>query len=194
MSKQLSNQANKLWTLITEPSTAQTYREALELSWKILRETGNFLWLVLCLAVVGIDWFWENSIAAGRKTRAWVNDLSTAEKPSPEQLLTPETGKKLLDSGKSMFDSAIAAARKQLGLAEKSPAPAAPSSPTPMPSSTPPIVVASSPVVAPAEPVEPVIEPADNPEAGRSPAAIAPTEEQSSEFISASNFSDSTGA
>ncbi|BAU41667.1 hypothetical protein [Leptolyngbya sp. O-77] len=89
MSKQLSDQANKLWTLITEPSTAKTYREALDVSWKILRETGNFLWLVLCLALVGIDWFLENSIAAGRKTRAWVNDLTTAEKPLPEQLLTP---------------------------------------------------------------------------------------------------------
>lgn len=177
MSKKLSDQANKLWTLITEPSTAKTYSEALNLSWKILRETGNFLWLVLCLALVGFGWFWENSIAAGRKTRAWVNDLTTAEKPSPEQLLTPETGKKLLDSSKSMFDSAITAARKQLGLAEKPPAPAVPPGPASMPSSTPPVVVASPPVVAPAEPVEPVVEPADEPEAEMPPAAIASAEE-----------------
>ncbi|WP_448602326.1 hypothetical protein [Thermoleptolyngbya sp.] len=163
MSKQLSDQANKLWTLITEPSTAQTYREALEVSWKILRETGNFLWLVLCLALVGIDWFWENSIAAGRKTRAWVDDLTNAEKASPEQLLTPETGKKLLDSSKSMLDSAIAAARKQLGLTEKSsvsvvsPSPASTSLPTSVStvsSASPSVSSPSS--AAPSEPAKPV--------------------------------------
>jgi hypothetical protein len=167
MSKQLSDQANKLWTLITEPSTAKTYREALEVSWKILRETGNFLWLVLCLALVGIDWFWENSIAAGRKTRAWVNNL-TAEKPSPEQLLTPETGKKLLDSGKSTLDSVVAAARKQLGLSEKPPEPVAPPSP-PAAASSAPSVVAPSPVVVSAESVASA--------ESKPPAAIASTEE-----------------
>lgn len=187
MSKQLSDQANKLWTLITEPSTAKTYRESLDVSWKILKETGNFLWLVLCLALVGVDWFWENSIAAGRKTRAWVNDISTTEKPSPEQLLTPETGKKLLDSGKSMLDSAIAAARKQLGLADKPPAPAVPPSPAPTAPSTPPVVVAPPPVVVPA------VEPEEEPVVETPPAAIAQTEEQGSEFISASNLSDGTG-
>lgn len=168
MSKQLSDQANKLWTLITEPSTAKTYREALDVSWKILRETGNFLWLVLCLALVGIDWFLENSIAAGRKTRAWVNDLTTAEKPLPEQLLTPETGKKLLDSGKSTLESVVAAARKQLGLSEKPPEPVAPPSP-PVAGSSAPSVVAPSPVVVSAESVAPA--------ESKPPAAIASTEE-----------------
>ncbi|GAB4135984.1 MAG: hypothetical protein Fur0046_09270 [Cyanobacteria bacterium J069] len=177
MSKQLSDQANKLWTLITEPSTAKTYRESLDVSWKILKETGNFLWLVLCLSLVGIDWFWENSIAAGRKTRDWVNDVTTAEKPSPEQLLTPETGKKLLETGKSTLDTAIAAARKQLGLSEKPATPAAPSSPpavaTPTPVASTPVTTtappaASSPPAPPSDPIDPVLE---------TPTAIGATEE-----------------
>lgn len=170
MSKQLSDQASKLWTLITEPSTAKTYQDTLDVSWKILKETGNFLWLVLCLGLVGIDWFWENSIAAGRKTRDWVNELSTADKPSAEQLLTPETGKKLLDSSKSAVDAAIAAARKQLGLSEKPAAPPVPSSPAPT-SVAPPAAPVVKPPVAPVETPTPVVEPA-------SPAAVAVEDEE----------------
>lgn len=115
MSKQLSDQADKVWGILTDPNTTSTYTQTLDVTWKIIRETGNLLWLTLCLGLVGVDWFWTRSIGAGRNFRSW---LETMEKPSSDKV-TAEAGKAIASVSKNSVSYVVSAARKQLGLPEK---------------------------------------------------------------------------
>ncbi|GEM_PF-821088 len=115
MSKQLSDQADKVWGILTDPNTTSTYTQTLDVTWKIIRETGSLLWLTLCLGLVGVDWFWTRSIGAGRNFRMW---LETMEKPSSDKV-TAEAGKAIASVSKNGVSYVVSAARKQLGLPQK---------------------------------------------------------------------------
>lgn len=144
MSKQLSDQANKVWGLLTDPTTTSTYTQTLDVTWKIIRETGNLLWLTLCLGLVGFDWFWTRSIQSGRDFRSWLTNM---EKPSSDKV-TVEAGKAIASVSKNSVSYIVATARKQLGLpAKETLAPAETSGaivPAPVPAAP---VAASTPVV-----------------------------------------------
>ncbi|MBD2464804.1 hypothetical protein H6G89_27765 [Oscillatoria sp. FACHB-1407] len=151
MSNQISSQASKVWNIVSDPATADVYKRTGSVTWTILRETGILLWLIICLVLVAFDWFWTNSIWAGQRTRAWVNDLTS----TGSDRLPSEAGKAILTVSKTGFASAIAQAREQLGLPEKkTPVLDEPvvTSPKPQLSATP---TASGPA-APTTPVEPV--------------------------------------
>ena len=109
-------QADKLWKLLLEPQTYATYKDFVTTTWAILREAGLLVWLTLCLFLVGFEWFWNNSLAAGRNTRNWFNNLEG----SSDQVAS-ETGKALLSAGKSSLDFTIATAKQQLGLPAETP-------------------------------------------------------------------------
>ncbi len=115
MSKQLSNQATKVWGLLTDPTTTTTYTQTLDITWKIIRETGSLLWLTFCLVLVGFDWFWTQSIGAGKTVRGWVNDIG---KPSSDKAPV-EAGKVIASVSKNSVSYMLSTARKQLGLPEK---------------------------------------------------------------------------
>lgn len=119
MSNQVSSQADKVWQMVSAPSTANTYKEALTLTWTILRETGILLWLVLCLGLVAFDWFWTNSIQTGRRARAWFDSI---EEPSADRVAS-EAGRAILAVSKSSLAFTLSQARESLGLPEK-PSPA----------------------------------------------------------------------
>lgn len=148
MSKQLSDQANKVWGLLSDPNTTSTYTQTLDVTWKIIRETGSLLWLTLCLSLVGVDWFWSQSIGAGRRFRNW---LETMEKPSSDKV-TAEAGKAIASVGKNGVSYAVSAARKQLGLPEKEI-----SAPVKTTMAIAPTSISTTPIV------EPIVEPAPTP-------------------------------
>lgn len=108
----IRDQAAKFWQTLSAPETLTTYQEAGAVTWRILQELGLLLWLVLCLGLVAVDWFWKNSIQAGRNFRYWLSGL---EQPSPERIAS-EAGKAIVSVGKGSFDYTIAQARGQLGL------------------------------------------------------------------------------
>ncbi|MDX2241421.1 MAG: hypothetical protein NW224_12115 [Leptolyngbyaceae cyanobacterium bins.302] len=104
-------QADKFWTLLLDPQTYAAYKNFVVTTWAILREAALLVWLVVCLSLVGFEWFWQNSLAAGHNSRAWFNRLEG----SNEQIAS-ETGKALLSAGKSSLNFTIATAKQQLGL------------------------------------------------------------------------------
>lgn len=116
MSTQISAQASKLWQIVSAPSTAEIYQQALAVTVTILRETANLVWLVFCLVLVAFDWFWNNSIALGRKARAWVNRFDSADNSQKAS----QMGQEIMVAGRSSLDYLIAQAREQLGLPMKS--------------------------------------------------------------------------
>lgn len=122
-------QADKLWQLISNPSTGAAYQQTLALTWSILKETGLLLWLVICLVLVLGDWFWKYSFTAGQNTRIWLNDLQTKSAETPETSeggnFWSETGKSLLAAGQNSLNAALNTARDQLGI-EAPPAPTPP--------------------------------------------------------------------
>lgn len=167
--ERIQAQANKLWQVISSPSTAKVYQQTLALTWSILKETGQLLWLVLCLGLVAGDWFWKKSYKVGQDTRVWVNTMQTkVETPAGEGAdpgstanFLGETSKSLLAAGQAGVTLALNTAKAQLGLeVESEPlTPLAPVATPPAPS----VAVASSP--------EPTATPTATPSQ-----AIAPTE------------------
>ncbi|WP_088893603.1 hypothetical protein [Leptolyngbya ohadii] len=111
MSNQISLQANKLWGLISAPTTAVIYKQALSITWTILKETGKLLWLVFCVFLVAFDWFWNNSIRMGRQSRAWMDKFDRTNDMASEEMWED-----IVSSTRSSFNSLVTKARKQLGL------------------------------------------------------------------------------
>jgi hypothetical protein len=171
MTNKVQDQANKVKETIFSPATADAYSAAIALTWTILKETAQLLWLVVCLGLVSGDWFWKKSYQTGQNARVWVDGLqqrqqaastedSAAENgPSIAEAITTgefwsSTGKSLLDAGKTATAIALTTAKNQLGIEiTEEPAsaslpapPTAPASPkpsTPAPVSTPPMPTAS---------------------------------------------------
>lgn len=108
------DQALKLWQLMFNPKTADTYRDALLLTWEILKEAAKLIWLLACIGLILADWLWRNSLKAGQTTRAWVNDLDTSDTSN----LFSDASKALLSAGKTGAIAALSQAREQLGLPE----------------------------------------------------------------------------
>jgi hypothetical protein len=167
----IKTQADKLWQIISNPSTTKTYQQTLTLTWSILKETGQLVWLVLCLGLVAGDWFWKKSYKTGQDTRVWVDTLQTkvgetvegegAEPTSTADILG-ETGKSLLGAGQVAATKALNTARTQLGLEPLpepiKPAPAPPKAVTPKLDAKP----ASGAIAAPETPSESVIDARDD--------------------------------
>lgn len=149
--ERIQAQANQLWQIISSPSTAKVYQQTLALTWSILKETGQLLWLVLCLGLVAGDWFWKKSYKVGQDTRIWVNTMQTkAETPAADGSdpgatanFFSETGKSLLAAGQAGVTLVLNTAKEQLGLEVQS-EPPLPSAPVATPPA-PPIAVAPNP-------------------------------------------------
>lgn len=162
-------QADKLWQLVSNPSTGNAYKQTLALTWSILKETGLLLWLVVCLVLVLGDWFWQYSFTAGQNARVWLNELQTksasdassSEAAPSSGNFWAATGKSLLTAGQNSVNAALNTARGQLGMAALPiPATPAPAAPKPTPAIAPelsPLVVdeplMNEPKVPPVEPV-----------------------------------------
>lgn len=165
--ERIQAQANKLWQIISNPSTAKTYQDTLAITWAILKETGQLLWLVLCLGLVAGDWFWKKSYKAGQDTRVWIDTMQTkVETPAgegDEAISTAnflgETGKSLLATGQAGVTRLLNTAKEQLGIEVTSESPALPTPAATLPA--PPKVV--SPNVTPAAPPAEPIAPAETP-------------------------------
>lgn len=115
MSNQISSQATKVWQLVSDSNTVNSYKQALDVTWLILKETGILLWLVICLVLVAFDWFWANSIHLGRQTRNWWENLEHRD----TNRLASEAGQTLVSLGKTGLAFTLAQAREQLGLPQK---------------------------------------------------------------------------
>ncbi|MGQ9871929.1 hypothetical protein [Leptodesmis sp.] len=132
--ERIQAQANKLWQIVSSPSTVKAYQETLALTWAILKETGQLLWLLLCLGLVAGDWFWKKSYKAGQDARVWIDAMQTKVE-TPEEEATQatstadflsETGKSLLATGQATVTRLLNTAKEQLGLEVTSEPPAKP--------------------------------------------------------------------
>jgi uncharacterized membrane protein YdfJ with MMPL/SSD domain len=116
MNQQISSQASKLWQTLSAPHTVENYKQALAVTWNILKEAGVLIWLVFCLFLVAIDWFWTFSINAGRNFRTWINSF---DNESDSSQIASQVGKNLLGSSSAAMQYAVTQARQQLGLPAK---------------------------------------------------------------------------
>ncbi len=121
----IKQQANIVSQLIFSSETGETYKKTLVLTWNILRETGILIWLVICLAFVGGEWFYRNSVQLGRNTRDWYNTLGDRGDASEAESAV-STGEALLSSVQSGTTYLLSRARKQLGIPEPEVAPEPP--------------------------------------------------------------------
>lgn len=161
-------QADKLWQLLSQPATGAVYQQAFAVTWAIVKEAGWFLWLVLCLVLVGGDWGWKYSYGLGQKARAWITELQTKPKVSaaiaPQEPVSPEefwqkTGQSILSAGQKSVTTVLNTAKRQLDLELPVVAIAAPVA-KPTPTIPEPEAVAPAPSVEPSPAV--AIAPADD--------------------------------
>ncbi len=115
MSSKIQAQSTKVWQILTNPETVNTYKNVVTTTWSILKESAILVWLMACLILVLIDWFWTNSIFAGQRVRVWVNSF---DEPNTNQIAS-NVGKQLLSASKLSVASSISNARALLGLPEK---------------------------------------------------------------------------
>ena len=120
---QIQLQASKLWDLLFSEATAETYQNALNLTGKIIKETGQLLWLIICSVFVFGAWVGDTSMKTGNDVRTWVEQQSNPESTAVEKKPIAETGKELLASGRTGVDYLLNQAREQLGLEPVEPAP-----------------------------------------------------------------------
>ncbi len=165
MSNQISAQATKLWQVLSASSTLETYRQTINVTWQILKETALLLWLIVCLVLVAYDWIGTTAVLTGRRLKGWYGQLQSA---NTDQLAS-QTGQTLLQVSKTSFASTIALAREQLGLPEKPPLPEPEPAPEPTPAPVPAPV--PEPIPAPAPTPAPVSAPASS--ASVSPTVVA---------------------
>lgn len=112
--EKIKSQASKVSELVFAPDTGATYKKTVALTWAILRETGVLLWLVICLAFVGGEWFWKNSIHLGRRARVWYQDFQS---PSSDEPKTPtEIGQSAVTALSNGAETLLYNAKKQLGI------------------------------------------------------------------------------
>lgn len=112
--ERIKTQADKFWSLVTDPQTFAAYQTALTVTWNLLREAALLAWLTLCLVLVVFEWFWNNSIAVGRNVRNWFDNLEG----SSDQIAS-QTGKALLSASKNSLSFTVSTAKNQLGISSE---------------------------------------------------------------------------
>lgn len=113
--ERIQSQAARLWQLIFASETAATYQKALGLTWDILRESAQLIWLVLCLVLVLGAWLYDTAIQTGRDLRNWYDQLGqTAD--AEDGSVVNSTGKALLEAGQTSAGFLLSQAREQLGI------------------------------------------------------------------------------
>lgn len=167
----LKEQFQKLWATLTGEETLPTYRQALDLTWQILKETLILLWLVLCLVVVAGEWVWNGAIALINQSKTV---LEKAKETSSDQMVT-DTGKALLTASTDSVAFAIDRAKEQLGLPVQPRV--KPAAPTPSSAAPPSEPKPSDATASASQPSEPAATPTANPAATPDPSTLATTDE-----------------
>ncbi|NJL87319.1 MAG: hypothetical protein HC886_17210 [Leptolyngbyaceae cyanobacterium SM1_1_3] len=117
-------QASKLWELIFASETAAAYQRALALTWEILRETAQLIWLLFCLVFVLVAWIGEYAKKLGQNFRNWYERLG--EKPAETEEVKPffsSAGQSILEASSSSASFLLAQASEQLGIEYRPPKP-----------------------------------------------------------------------
>ena len=118
----IQTQASKLWDLLFDEETANTYQNALNLTGNILKESAQLIWLILCSVFVFGAWFADASTQTGKGVRNWIeNRDAIAASPEETKQIAAQKGKSLLDTGKEKAAAALAKAREELGLDPNAP-------------------------------------------------------------------------
>ena len=108
--ERLKAQANQVWQLLTSAQTYGTYRNAITITWNLLREAGILLGLCFFLFVVVFNWYYTTATPAGRNFRVWFDNLGSGDQ------VANEASKALLAAGKTSLDYTLTTAKTQLGL------------------------------------------------------------------------------
>lgn len=115
MTQKIRSQASRFWNTVASADTANAYKQAIDVTLRIIKEAAVLVWLVLCLTLVIFDWGTERAIAAGRGTRTWISTLGESDSTQ----LAEGAKQKLLTASKASVTATISQARQQLGLPEK---------------------------------------------------------------------------
>lgn len=177
----IQEQASKLWDLLFDDETADTYQKALNLTGTLLKEFAQLIWLTLISVFVFGAWFSDTSVKAGKSIRDWI-DNRDSDVPGVESKPVAETSKDLLEKGRTSVNQLLNQAREQLGLepqelavkpAVETSASAKPAEkPAPMAAQKPP--VSAQPAAATAQAQKPAPAPTARPAASPNKPAPAP--------------------
>ncbi|MEM8639749.1 MAG: hypothetical protein AAGG51_13170 [Cyanobacteria bacterium P01_G01_bin.54] len=124
MSK-LKQQFQTVNQLLFSLETGQTYLQALQLSWQIVREVAQLVWLVLCFMFLITFWGGRYVGQASYNLKDWYTHLDSQQRQNilgslVDSLQTAISGKST--SGETSSRSLIELAKSQLGITQDPPA------------------------------------------------------------------------
>lgn len=185
----IQKQASDLWALLFDEETAETYQSALNLTGKILTDTAQLIWLIICSVFVFGAWFSDASVKAGTNIRNWV-DQQANSKATGEAKPVSETGKDILDSSRIAIVKLLNRAREELGL-EAEPIAESPTKKAIMPNPS----AAPTAKIAASEPTTaaPASQPSASPSSTSPYSAVRPSAAASSTASTASAVSTAPG-
>lgn len=108
-------QAAKVGKILFNTETWATYKKAIFLSWNLLKELAQLIWLLICLVIFVVAWLWTNSIHAAQELQTW---YASIEEPKADHFLDA-AGKELLLAGTTGAALALTHAKNQLGIEEE---------------------------------------------------------------------------
>ena len=118
MAIKFREQAAKVGQLLTSSTTYKAYRDALVVTWELLKEIAILGWYAVLLLLVLIDWI----LSTGRKVvfdvRNWVNEFDKDSQDAGK--IASQAGKSLASASQSSLKGLVSQARNQLGLPERS--------------------------------------------------------------------------
>lgn len=112
MTQEILNQAAKLWNLLSAQETAKTYKQTFYTTQTLIRETAVFIWLLLCLVLVGLDWLISAVTVTSQLIQRWVSNLKYLD--SEQRKL--EIGNTLITVTTTVVSFTVARAKEQLSL------------------------------------------------------------------------------
>ncbi len=110
----VKSQAAVVSKLLFDPKTAGTYKDALTLTGKIIKEIALLVWLLICSVLVLGAWFSDTAVGTGQKAREWWK-TQQADAVDGNQAAAA-TGQAFLDASQNGVSFLLDKAREQLGL------------------------------------------------------------------------------
>ncbi|NES24242.1 MAG: hypothetical protein F6K41_36350 [Symploca sp. SIO3E6] len=108
-------QAAKVGKILFSADTWAAYKQAIVLSWNLLKESARLIWLIICLGIFVVAWLWTNSLQVAQELKSW---YASVEEPKTDHFLDA-AGKELLLAGSTGAALALTHAKNQLGIEEE---------------------------------------------------------------------------
>lgn len=116
MTSPISEQVEKLKSLLFDKDTARTLGQGLSLIFVVVREALVLAWLAFCWATVAVNWLGHKTVQGGQSARNLYVSLQEENQNRTASDIASDAGKSLVDQSKNTFNRVVETAKQQVGI------------------------------------------------------------------------------